>query len=85
MNLALLSSFVSFITQVLTFAIFLRVLLSWVPLSPRNPFTKLLYQVTEPILAPIRMVLPRLGVLDLSPVVAIIILQVIGRILVQGR
>lgn len=85
MSLALLSTFVFYLTQVLTFAIFLRVLFSWAPLSPRNPFIMILHQVTEPLLAPIRRVLPQLGVLDLSPVVAILILQVIGRIVAQGR
>lgn len=52
--------------------IVLRVILSWVasPVS-RNPFVQLVRQVTEPILAPIRSILPRTGMFDLSPMVAL--------------
>ena len=49
-----------------------RVILSWVasPVS-RNPLVQLVRQVTEPILAPIRSILPRTGMFDLSPMVAL--------------
>ncbi|MFL5538496.1 MAG: YggT family protein [Longimicrobiaceae bacterium] len=52
--------------------IVLRVILSWVasPVS-RNPLVQLVRQVTEPILAPIRSILPRTGMFDLSPMVAL--------------
>lgn len=52
--------------------IVVRVILSWVA-SPasRNPFVQLVRQVTEPILAPIRSILPRTGMFDLSPMVAL--------------
>ena len=64
----------------LTGAIFIRVLLSWFPIDPRNPLVTILYDVTEPILEPLRRVIPRLGMIDLSPLVAILIIQVIGRV-----
>ena len=64
----------------LTGAIFIRVLLSWFPIDPRNPLVTILYDVTEPILEPLRRVIPRLGMIDLSPMVAILIIQVIGRV-----
>jgi len=38
-----------------------------------------LHDITEPILSPIRQFMPRLGMLDLSPLMAIILLQVVGR------
>ncbi|HLF77023.1 MAG TPA: YggT family protein [Dehalococcoidia bacterium] len=70
---------------VLTFLIIARALLSWFPnLDPSNPAVEFLITVTEPILAPIRAVMPRLGFLDLTPMVAIILLQVIGRVLVNA-
>ena len=52
--------------------IFARVILSWVasPVS-RNPIVELVRSVTEPILAPIRSILPRTGMFDLSPMVAL--------------
>jgi YggT family protein len=70
---------------VLTIAIIARALLSWFPnLDPRNPAVEFLVAITEPILAPIRSVMPRLGFIDLTPMVAIILLQVIGRVIVSG-
>ncbi len=82
--MSVLLNFISLFTQILTIAIFIRVILSWFPISPHNVFVALLYQVTEPILAPLRRVIPRLGALDFSPWVAIIILWVIAW-LVSGR
>jgi len=63
---------------VLTGAIFVRALLSWFPVDPRNPLVTLLYDVTEPILDPLRRVIPRLGMIDITPLVAILLIQVIG-------
>ena len=52
--------------------IFARVILSWVasPVS-RNPVVQLIRQVTDPILVPIQSILPRTGMFDLSPMVAL--------------
>jgi YggT family protein len=43
----------------------------------------LLYEITEPILAPLRNVIPRIGMMDITPLAAIILIQIIGRVLVQ--
>ncbi len=65
---------------VLTLLIIARSLLSWFPnIDPRNPLVEFVITVTEPILAPIRAIMPRMGFLDLTPMVAIILLQVISR------
>jgi YggT family protein len=48
-------------------------------MDPRNPVFIFLHDITEPILAPIRQFMPRLGMIDLSPLVAIILLQVLAR------
>ena len=60
-------------------AIFIRIILSWTGMDTRNPVVVFLHDITEPILAPIRQFMPRLGMLDLSPLMAIILLQVVGR------
>jgi YggT family protein len=65
---------------VLTAAIFIRVLLSWFPIDPHNPLVTALHEVTEPILQPLRRIIPRLGMIDITPLVAIILIQVIGNI-----
>ncbi len=51
------------------------VILSWVGQGFRHPIVPLIYQLTEPVLAPIRRILPSLGGLDLSPLVALIVVQ----------
>jgi YggT family protein len=55
--------------------IIVNVILSWVGQNFRHPIVPLIYQLTEPVLAPIRRVLPPLGGFDLSPLVAIIVIQ----------
>ena len=72
--------FVNVLFQALTYAILARVLLSWFPIAPNNPLVTFLHEITETILAPLRQVLPRIGFLDLSPLVAILLLQVVARL-----
>ena len=69
--------FVELLCEVLTLIILLRSLMSWITPGQTNPFTILLYQLTEPILAPLRRIVPKFGMVDFSPFVAIVILQVI--------
>ncbi|MGH9102394.1 MAG: YggT family protein [Acidimicrobiales bacterium] len=61
-----------------------RIVLSWFPLSPGSPVwpaSRVLHAVTEPVLAPIRRVLPPIGVggmgFDLSPIVVLVVLGVL--------
>jgi YggT family protein len=76
---ALLITFIDAFVQVffgaLTIAIFIRVILSWV--QTRLPFgiSEFVFAVTEPILGPIRRMLPAAGGMDLSPLIALIALQ----------
>ncbi|GAB4442872.1 MAG: hypothetical protein Kow00120_11950 [Anaerolineae bacterium] len=60
-----------------------RILLSWVQVDPYNPIVQFLFSVTEPILRPIRELLPQTGMFDFSPLVAIILAQVVQIVLVQ--
>lgn len=55
-------------------AIVMRSLLSWFPISRGNSFTNLVYQVTEPLLAPVRRMLPRTSFLDFSAMLVIVLL-----------
>ena len=55
-----------------------RVVMSWIPnLDYNNPIASFLYQVTEPVLAPIRNALPPLGGIDLSPLVVFLAISVL--------
>ncbi len=55
--------------------VLIRVIMSWVNPMANNPFMMVIYQVTEPIMAPVRRIIPPMGGLDLSPIVLIIGLQ----------
>lgn len=70
----------------LTFAILGRVIMLWVTMvAPTSPvvqvINQLLNQATEPILAPLRRVIPNMGAFDLTPMIALILLQFVGPIL----
>lgn len=71
--------------QALELAILIRVLWSWIDRSPypTNAFTRVLWAVTEPILEPLRRVIPPLAMFDISPIVAIFLLQILTRIVVE--
>ena len=59
-------------------AIFIRIILLWVGTDTRNPVVILFREITEPILAPIRRFIPPMGMLDLSPMMAIILLLILS-------
>ena len=66
-------------------AIFARVILSWLPVAgANNPLVAIVYQITEPILRPLRSVIPRLGPFDLTPMIAIVLLELIRSLVNRG-
>jgi YggT family protein len=78
MFITFLYNAIQLLFQILTFAIIARALLSWFPIRPGNPFYPLLvilHQITEPILAPLRRLIPMIGMFDISPIVALVLLQ----------
>ena len=70
--------------QLLVLAIFFRAILSWFVRDPSNPIVQALDAITEPILQPLRQIVPRVGMMDLTPFVAIILLQVIASLVRQS-
>jgi YggT family protein len=78
---AFLDNFIFFFAQILFWAIIIRALLSWFNLSGGQPVFRLLVEITEPVLGPIRRVVPSLGMIDISPLIAMILIQVISGIL----
>jgi YggT family protein len=60
------------IINVLTFAIFIQVILSWLNPDPHNPVVGILSSLTTPILVPARKLIPPTGGFDLSPIAALI-------------
>ncbi len=78
-----LNTFVVLLARALSLAIFARILLSWMPMDRENRLVRIVYEITEPILGPIRRVLPALGGLDLSPLIALILIRVAERVLIM--
>jgi YggT family protein len=66
---------------ILLVAITLRIVFSWIGMDPSNPLYTIIHDITEPILAPIRQFIPRIGgiPLDFSPMIASILLIIIIR------
>ncbi len=82
---ALFDRFVNILTLALLVALFGRMISSWFTVgrdSPFFPVIEVLYQVTEPILAPIRRVLPKFGMLDFSPMIAFFVISLIRSALI---
>jgi len=77
---AFLIDFLRLLCEVLSLAIIFRAILSWFLTRP-NTLSIFLDKITEPILAPLRRIIPRVGMLDFTPLVAIILLQLIARLL----
>ena len=64
----ILGTFVDVLLTALYFAIFIRVILSWLPLDEDGPFVSFVYLVTDPVILPIRALLERTGLLQNSPI-----------------
>lgn len=78
-----LANFVDLLFSVLYFAILVRILLSWIPMSQDHAVVRLLNQITEPILAPARRLIPPMGGVDFSPMVVLMALYIGQRLLVS--
>lgn len=79
-----MGNFLCILIQIYLLALFGRIILSWFPISPGSglaPVFAFLYNLTEPVLGPVRRVLPPLSLggmgLDLSPFVVIIVAQIL--------
>jgi YggT family protein len=74
--------FVGSLGMVLSGAVIIRVLLSWFAMgNAAGPVVRLLDDVTEPLLGPLRRVIPTLGMLDLSPLVALLLINFITQLI----
>jgi YggT family protein len=88
---------ISWTFQIYEFLILIRVLLSWLPglpgrtgnINPNrpaidHPLIRILNQITEPVLAPLRRLIPPIGgAIDISPVIALILLEILRTVLVR--
>ena len=78
------SSVVLQVFQLLSWVVILYVILGWVIRDPYHPLRRALDSIVEPVLAPIRRVLPQTGMFDFSPMVLLIALQLLGSVLAKA-
>jgi len=71
----------NWIIEIINFLILVRIVLSFVPNGYNNQIGHLVYQITEPILAPIRRILPNTGMIDFSPLILFFILSFIRTVI----
>ncbi|MBU3911447.1 MAG: YggT family protein [Candidatus Omnitrophica bacterium] len=83
--LAAIASLLNVIFTVMYWLLLIRALVSWVNPDPYNPVVQFLYKTTEPILYPIRKMLPiKMGIgIDISPIIAFLILIFLRSFLVK--
>ena len=81
-----LVEFIGWLLELYSYVIIAAALISWVSPDPRNPIVMFLRQITEPVLAPVRRLLPpwKTGGLDLSPVIVLIAIQFVERVVLPG-
>ena len=72
---------VSWTFSILKIALIVRVISSWLPISPDSGWVRWSYALSEPILAPLRRVVPNLGGLDITPILAYFLLNIIESVL----
>ena len=70
--------------QVLNAALLVRVISSWFGISPYSKWVHWSYRLTEPILAPLRQVIPNLGPIDITPIVAYFLLSLLGGFILRA-
>jgi len=73
--------FIQYLIQIIIVLIIIRIVLSWFRGPMNSGFQRFIIESTEPFLKPARRITPKLGMIDLSPIVAVIALTVIRDIL----
>jgi YggT family protein len=69
-------------------ALFARIILSWFPMHPGSALTGVfafLFSITEPVLGPVRRMIPSFGMFDLSPLIVIFGIQILGSAILGCR
>ena len=81
--LSALAQLLQMVFQAYTLILVVRVLITWVNPDPFNPVVQFLSRVTDPVLEPLRRVIPPLGPIDISPVIALLLLQALQHFIVR--
>lgn len=69
--------------EVLVWLIIARCILSFVRHNPYQPVIRFIYDITEPIMAPFRRMIPAAGGIDFSPIIAVLVIEMVRRLLIK--
>lgn len=67
-------AYIGWLMQLFGYLIVARALSSWFPDARRHPIVQLLYQITDPVMIPASRIIPRIGMIDISPMIVILVL-----------
>ncbi len=81
-TIILIAKLISSLSNIIVLLVILQVLLSYF-MSPSHPIRRTIDRLVEPMLAPIRRVVPLIGMFDFSPLILIILLQVVASVLIN--
>ena len=80
----LIIKIINYVFRIYSYIILARIFLSWFPTDYNNPIVRLIYKVTEPILAPFRVIISLGGMgLDLSPIIVFFLLNILRTSLIR--
>ncbi len=69
--------FIRIFFEGLIWLIFIRAILSWLPVDPYSPLIRIVVEITDPILEPFQKIIPPMGGFDLSPIAAMFVLMLL--------
>lgn len=77
--------FIGYILQIFAYLVIARALTTWFPNARYHPIVQLLYQITDPVMIPLSRIIPRIGMIDLSPMILVFGLMYISSALGAPR
>lgn len=75
---------VRLVLELYRWTLFARVILSWVPVNPYNPVVRFIHDMTEPVMAPFRRILPPVGGIDFSPILLFAVYSFVMRLILTN-
>jgi YggT family protein len=80
----LLISFLNLLIPILELAIFGRIIMSWIDPSGQYSISRIIREITEPIIGPIRKLIPSVGMFDFSPLIALFLLNILQQVVLSA-
>ena len=77
-----IANIINYIVQLITIVVIIKVFLSYF-MSPYHPVRMTIDRIVNPMLNPIQRIIPPIGMLDLSPIILIVLVQILGRVIIN--